>query len=85
MLELELTKKAIKELKYWQQTKPKIYKKILEMVGETRQNPFSGRHKPEPLKYDLSGLWSRRITKEHRLVYEVVGNKLIIHQCRYHY
>lgn len=85
MLELELSKKAIKELRYWQQNKPKTYRKILDMIEEARQHPYSGLNKPEPLKFDLGGKWSRRITKEHRLVYEVVGKILIVHQCKYHY
>ena len=85
MLELVITKKALSELKYWQETKPKIYKKILNIIHKTRLEPFSGLNKPEPLRYELSGCWSKRINKEHRIVYQVVGAQLIIHQCRYHY
>jgi toxin YoeB len=55
------------------------------LIKETARDPFSGIAKPEPLKHDLKGYWSRRITDEHRLVYKVTGDMVIIASCRYHY
>nr|WP_232826352.1 Txe/YoeB family addiction module toxin [Cyanothece sp. BG0011] len=54
-------------------------------MRDAQKNPFSGLGKPEPLKYELQGCWSRRITEEHRLVYKIEGDMLIILSCRYHY
>ena len=59
--------------------------KINRLIEECRRHPFDGIGKPEPLKGDYSGWWSRRIDREHRLVYRVEGDTLIIAQCRYHY
>ena len=56
-----------------------------ELLRDIRRNPFEGLGKPEPLKYDLAGNWSRRITDEHRLVYQIEDNHLIVYTCRYHY
>lgn len=66
------------------QTK-KILKKILLLLKGTQKNPFSGLGKPEPLKHDLQGYWSKRINQEHRLVYQVDDESIIIISCRYHY
>lgn len=66
------------------QTK-KILKKILLLLKDTQKNPFSGLGKPEPLKHDLQGYWSKRINQEHRLVYQVDDESIIIISCRYHY
>ena len=70
---------------YWQQQDKKIVKKINRLIKEIQRNPFEGLGEPEPLKYNWSGYWSRRITIEHRLVYKVTDNHLLIAQCRYHY
>lgn len=70
---------------YWQQTNKGNVKRINELIKECLRTPFEGRGKPEPLKENLKGYWSRRITDEHRLVYTVVDNRLHIIQCRYHY
>ncbi|HDL8052210.1 TPA: Txe/YoeB family addiction module toxin [Yersinia enterocolitica] len=70
---------------YWQQTDKKILKRINELVKDIQRTPFEGKGKPEPLKHNLAGFWSRRITEEHRLVYEVSGDDLLIAACRYHY
>ena len=69
----------------WQRTDKKVLKKINALIKECLRHPFTGIGKPEPLKGDLSGYWSRRITHEHRLVYKVENDTLIIIQCRYHY
>ena len=70
---------------YWQQHDKKILKKINKLIKEIQREPFKGIGEPEPLKYNWSGYWSRRITIEHRLVYKVQDNNLMIAQCRYHY
>lgn len=70
---------------YWQQNDKKVLKKINNLIKEIMRNPFEGTGKPEPLKFDLSGFWSRRIDQEHRIVYRVEKNNLHILTCRYHY
>ncbi len=70
---------------YWQQNDKKTLKKINRLIQDALRTPFSGIGKPEALKNQLSGSWSRRITAEHRFVYEVKDNFLVIQQCRYHY
>ena len=70
---------------YWQKTDKKLLKKINELLKDTKRDPFAGLGKPEPLKYEYAGLWSRRITDEHRLVYKVYDESIAIVSCRYHY
>ncbi|WP_339057891.1 Txe/YoeB family addiction module toxin [Candidatus Regiella endosymbiont of Tuberolachnus salignus] len=70
---------------YWQQTDKKILKRINELIKEIQRTPFKGKGKPEPLKHNLSGCWSRRMTEEHRLVYEMNDDNILIVSCRYHY
>jgi toxin YoeB len=70
---------------YWQQTDKTIARKINQLIKEIIRTPFEGTGKPEPLKENLKGYWSRRINQEHRLVYAVEQNAIIILQCRYHY
>ena len=70
---------------YWQNTDKKILKKINVLIKEIIREPFGGIDKPEALKNDLSGLYSRRIDKEHRIVYAVLEQEIVIIQCRYHY
>ena len=70
---------------YWQNTDKKILKKINTLIKEIIGEPFSGIDKPEALKNDLSGLYSRRIDKEHRMVYAILEQEIVIIQCRYHY
>ena len=69
----------------WQRQNRTMTDKINRLIEECRRHPFDGIGKPEPLKGDYSGWWSRRIDREHRLVYRVEGDTLIIAQCRYHY
>lgn len=76
---------AEKDLAYFKKTNPNIVRKILMLLEDISKTPFIGRGKPEPLKFQLSGCWSRRITKEHRLVYRAESDKIIIISCRYHY
>lgn len=70
---------------YWQSTDKKILKKINQLIKDIQRNPFDGIGKPEPLKHQFSGFWSRRITDEHRLIYEISENSISIASCRYHY
>ncbi|NOY81694.1 MAG: Txe/YoeB family addiction module toxin [Kiritimatiellaeota bacterium] len=70
---------------YWTAHDRKIAKRIVRLINDIQRQPFTGLGKPEPLKHDLSGFWSRRITDEHRLVYAVEGDQLWIAQARYHY
>ena len=70
---------------YWQQEDKRILKRINALIKDIERNPFDGIGKPEPLKYEWSGFWSRRIDDEHRLVYTCQDDNIIIAQCRYHY
>ena len=70
---------------YWQQTDKKILRRINTLIKETKCSPFEGIGKPEPLKHALSGYWSRRITDEHRFIYKVSEDTILIAQLRYHY
>lgn len=84
-MNISFTENAWEDYLYCQKMDKKIVKRINELIKDIRRNPFEGIGKPEPLKYDLTGKWSRRITDEHRLVYQVEGNNLIVYTCRYHY
>ena len=70
---------------YWQQTDKKILKRINTLIKDIKRQPFDGIGDPEPLKHNWTGYWSRRINREHRLVYKIKGEYLTIAQCRYHY
>ena len=70
---------------YCQKTNKKIADKINSLIKDISRTPFSGLGKPEPLKYDLAGFWSRRIDREHRLVYRIEDHNILIYSCRYHY
>ncbi len=69
----------------WMEENRKIGIKIKQLIKEIEKTPFNGTGKPEPLKYELSGYWSRRITQEHRLVYKVENNMVTIISCKDHY
>jgi toxin YoeB len=69
----------------WQSEDKKMFKKINELIKDIQKTPCAGIGKPEPLKYDLAGFWSRRIDREHRLVYQVIEKEILIYSCRYHY
>jgi len=70
---------------YWQKTDKKVFKRINELIKAITRNPFEGIGKPEPLKFAMTGKWSRRITQEHRLIYEIRADTLYILNCRFHY
>jgi toxin YoeB len=73
------------DLRCWVESDRRIALRILELVEATLREPFAGIGKPEPLKHELAGAWSRRITAEHRLIYLVKGNRVEFLQSRYHY
>ena len=84
-MNLTFTPKGWNHYQFWSENDREIFKKINRLIEECRRHPFDGTGKPEPLKGDLSGWWSRRIDREHRLVYRVENDTLIVAQCRYHY
>lgn len=69
----------------WLTEDKNMLRKINELVKDIQRTPFEGKGKPEPLKYDLAGFWSRRIDMEHRLVYRVENKEIMIYSCKYHY
>ncbi|MCR6633224.1 MAG: Txe/YoeB family addiction module toxin [Magnetospirillum sp.] len=83
------TERAWGQYLYWQETDDATLSRINELLRDSMRHPFAGLGKPEPLKGDLKGWWSRRITGEHRLVYRVEGSgeaqTLVVAMCRYHY
>ncbi len=85
MRELVFDANALEDLEWWIKSNPRIALKIISMIKEIERQPFDGIGKPEPLKHELSGCWSRRITAEDRIVYEVSKDRIRILQCRYHY
>jgi toxin YoeB len=85
MRSISLTPEAIAQLEEWRQSDSKMLAKIVSLLAEIAKSPFEGTGKPEPLKYALKGKWSRRINQEHRLVYEVKDELIIVLSCRYHY
>lgn len=82
---LTFTENAWEDYLYWQQVDKKMVRKINELIKSIKRTPFEGIGKPEPLKFDLAGFWSRRIDQEHRLVYQVAENEVRVIACRYHY
>ena len=73
------------DYQYWLKTDKKILARINDLIKDISRTPYTGLGKPEPLKYKYKGFWSRRITDEHRLIYQVKGDELYIVKCRYHY
>lgn len=84
-MNIVISPSAEKDLSYFRKNNPNILRKIVALLENISDTPFAGKGKPEPLKFQLSGCWSRRITNEHRLVYKVQDNKIFIISCRYHY
>ena len=77
--------RAWDDFTYWVAHDRKLAKRIIRLIDDIKRHPFAGLGKPEPLKHDLAGFWSRRITDEHRLVYAVEKDQLLVAQARYHY
>ena len=82
---ISFTQKSLEEYQSWATEDRKIFKKINDLIKEVCRTPFDGSGKPEPLKHELSGFWSRRINQEHRLVYKVENDTVYIASCKYHY
>ena len=70
---------------FWQKTDKKTLKRINTLIKDVTREPFKGLGDPEPLKHNWAGYWSRRIDREHRLVYQCMDNTIVVVQCRYHY
>ena len=79
------TSQAERDRGHWRHNDRRILAKIERLVEDILEHPFKGLGKPEPLRYEWSGYWSRRITGEHRLVYRIEGNTVFVAQCRFHY
>lgn len=84
-MKIEWAQEALEDYLYWQQTDKATLKRINMLIKDCLRDPFVGIGKPEPLKHQLAGFWSRRIDEENRLVYAVEGDRLQIAQCRHHY
>ena len=84
-MKITFSKNSWEDYLSWQKEDKKMLKRINQLIKEIQINPFHDKGNPEPLKYDLAGFWSRRIDREHRLVYQVFENELLIHSCKYHY
>lgn len=84
-MKIIFSKNAWEDYTSWLTQDSKMLRKINDLIKDIQRTPFTGKGKPEPLKYDLAGLWSRRIDQEHRLVYKVQNKDLYIYACKYHY
>lgn len=84
-MKIVFSSQAWEDYLHWQQTDRKLLKRINDLIKEVVRTPFEGTGKPEPLRHALGGYWSRRINDEHRLVYKVEGDSVLIAQARYHY
>ena len=82
---LEFDPAAFEDLAWWVEQDRNKALRIINLIKDVQRDPFKGIGKPEPLKHDLAGCWSRRIDQEHRLVYQVTADKIRILACRYHY
>jgi toxin YoeB len=85
MRKIIFSKNAWEDYVYWQTEDKKTLKKINALIKDIQRTPYEGIGKPEPLKFDLAGFWSRRIDLEHRLVYKVEDSDILIFACRFHY
>lgn len=83
--EIVWTKEAAKDLNDWKKEDLAVARKIKKLIESIQSDPFKGIGKPEPLRYSLAGCWSRRITREHRLVYQITDKTICIISCRFHY
>ena len=84
-MDIQFTPEAWEDYLYWQTTDKQILRRINELLKEAARTPFSGKGKPEPLRHELQGCWSRRINQEHRLVYQVEEKILRLISVRFHY
>jgi len=84
-MNVTFTPTALDDLRYWLKTDKRQAERVLALIEEIRRTPFEGTGKPEPLRFQLAGCWSRRIDREHRLVYQVEETEIVVIACRYHY
>lgn len=84
-MNIAFTPTAFDDLRYWMRHDRKTAERIMALIEEIKRNPFTGSGKPEPLKFQLAGCWSRRVSLEHRLVYLVKDGEIVVLACRYHY
>lgn len=84
-MKIVFSSQAWEDYLHWQQTDRKRLKRINDLIKEVVRTPFEGIGKPEPIRHALGGYWSRRINDEHRLIYKVEGDSVLIAQARYHY
>jgi toxin YoeB len=84
-MNVTFTPTALEDLRFWLKTDKRQAERILALLEEIRRTPFAGTGKPEPLRFQLAGCWSRRIDREHRLVYQVEESEIVVIACRYHY
>ena len=84
-MNVTFTPTALDDLRYWLKTDKRQAERVLALLEEIRRTPFEGSGKPEPLRFQLAGCWSRRIDREHRLVYQVEEAEIVVIACRYHY
>lgn len=82
---IEFTRNFKEDFDFWKEKDKKICNKIMQIINSLKDSPFTGIGKPEPLKYEFSGCWSRRINKEYRIIYRVVDKTIQLLACRYHY
>lgn len=85
MRKIAFLTRSFDEFNQWAKEDKKIYSKIVTIIKDLQRDPFSGLGKPEPLKHNLSGLWSRRINQKHRLVYRISDEEIVIISCKFHY
>ncbi len=85
MTTIAFHQRAFADFTDWERVDKKIYRRIVALITDVLRHPFTGIGKPEPLKHDLRGCWSRRINREHRLVYRVDQDAVFIVSCKYHY
>lgn len=84
-MKLTFSDDAWRDYVYWQTADRQILKRINQLIKDIQREPFDGIGKPEPLRFHLSGFWSRRINEEHRLIYAIENDAILIASCRYHY
>jgi toxin YoeB len=84
-MKLLFSENAWEDYLYWQKTDDKILKRINDLIQDIQRNKYQGIGKPEPLRHHLAGWWSRRITAEHRIIYKIDNDSVLIAQLRYHY
>ncbi len=85
MIKITFSRNSWEDYLSWQREDKKMLKRINQLIKDIQRTPYQGIGNPEPLKYDLAGFWSRRIDREHRLVYQVFDREILIYSCKYYY